>query len=262
MPTDPEKPLSYRITVLGYGLIAYFAFLITILYYLGFLTNVGVPSGIDEGPTTPVTQAVAINIALVTLFAVQHSVMARSWFKDRLTRLMPDAIERSTYVLSSAVTLLIVAWFWRPLPGVLWDIGGFAGWILWGVFGFGVVIAVLSTFQISHTSLFGLQQVYDCYRERDSAAPSFQTPGFYRYVRHPMMTGLLVWFWGTPHMTVGHFLFAGGFTIYIFLGTQIEERMLIDVHGDSYREYRQVVPRFFPRPGRTANSMSSRNTQE
>lgn len=264
MTADPDIPLPYRVTVLGYGIVAYLAFLFTVLYYVGFLANVGVPSGIDEGLTGPAIRAVVINSGLIALFGLQHSVMARSGFKDRLTRLVPDAIERSTFVLSSAIVLLTVAWFWRPLTFVLWDVGGPARWALWGVFGLGVVIVVLSSFQISHTSLFGLQQVYDYYSGRESSPPPFQTPGLYRYVRHPLMTGILLWFWATPHMTVGHLLFAGGFTIYILVGTQIEERMLIDVHGEAYREYRQTVPRFFPRPGRSADSISddTESTQE
>lgn len=256
MTASPNKPLPYRATILGYGLVAYLAFLFTVLYYVGFLANVGVPSGIDEGSPEPIAQAVAINSGLIALFGIQHSVMARRGFKDRLTRLIPDAIERSTFVLSSAIVFFTVAWAWRPLSSVLWDIDGLAGWVLWGVFGLGVMIVVLSSFQISHTNLFGLQQVYDCYSGRESSPPPFQTPGFYRYVRHPLMTGLLLWFWATPHMTVGHLLFASGFTMYILVGTQLEERMLIDVHGESYREYRRTVPRFFPRPGRAADSLS------
>lgn len=255
MPAEPGKPLLARLPIVGYGLVAYLAFLFIVVYYVGFLANVGVPSGIDEGATDPVVGSVAINGGLIALFGFQHSVMARTGFKDRLTRLIPDAIERSTFVLGSSIVLFTVAWFWRPLPSVLWDVGGLAGWVLWGVFALGLGIVVLSSFQISHTSLFGLQQVFDYYRGRESSPPSFQTPGFYRYVRHPLMTGILLWFWATPHMTVGHLLFAGGFTVYVLVGTQIEERMLIDVHGDAYREYRQVVPRFFPRPGRSADSI-------
>lgn len=256
MSAQSDTPFPYRVTVLGYGLVAYLAFLFTVLYYVGFLVNVAVPNGIDEGSTGPVMQSVAINIGLISLFGLQHSVMARSWFKDRWTRFIPDPVERSTFVLSSALVLLTIAWFWQPLPAVIWAIDGPGAGVLWGVFGVGVAIVVLSSFQISHASLFGLQQVYDYYSGREFDPPSFQTPGFYQYVRHPLMTGLILWFWATPRMTVGHLLFAGGFTIYILVGTHLEERMLLDIHGEAYREYRQTVPRLFPRPGTTADSIS------
>lgn len=254
MTAQTDGPILYRVSALGYGLLAYLAFLFTVLYYVGFLANVGVPSGIDEGPTRPLVEAVAINGGLVALFGLQHSVMARSWFKDRWTRVVPEPVERSTLVLTSALALLALAWFWQPLPTVIWNVVGPARWVLWGVFGLGLAIVVLASYQISHTSLFGLQQVYDYYRERESSPPPFQTPGMYRYVRHPLMTGILLWFWATPHMTLGHLLFAGGLTGYVLVGTRLEERMLVDVHGDAYREYRRTVPMLFPRPGRSVDS--------
>lgn len=254
MTAHPEKPSLYRGAVLGYGLVAYLVFLFTIVYYVGFLANVTVPNGIDEGSSGPVAESIVINIGLISLFGLQHSVMSRSWFKDRITRVIPEPTERSTYVLSSALVLLAISWVWRPLPTVIWDLSGSARWILWGVFGLGVAIVVLSSYQISHTSLFGLQQVYDYYKNRETEPPSFQTPGFYRYVRHPLMTGVILWFWATPQMTVGHLLFAGGFTIYIVIGTHLEENMLLDIHGEAYEEYRQTVPRFFPRPGTAVDS--------
>lgn len=256
MAEQDDTPALYRVSVLGYGLFAYLVFQVSILYYVGFLANVGVPKGIDEGAVGPMANAVAVNVGLIALFGLQHSVMARSWFKDRWTRVVPDPIERSTFVLASAIVLLAIAWFWRPLPTVIWDIGGLAGWLLWGVSGLGLVIVILSSYQISHTRLFGLRQVYDYYRGQEFSAVPFQTPGFYQYVRHPLMTGILLWFWLTPQMTVGHLLFAGGFSIYILVGTRLEERMLMDVHGDAYWKYRQQVPMFFPRPGRSVTSVS------
>ena len=254
--TEPDDPVPRRLLVLGYGLVAYLAFLFTVLYYVGFLANVGPPSGIDEGSTGPLVEAVAIDGGLIVLFGLQHSAMARPWFKNRVTRVIPEPIERSTFVLSSALVMLALAWFWRPLPTVVWEIDGPAAWILWGVFGLGLAIVVLSSYQISHTSLFGLRQVYEYYRGRDSSPPPFQTPGLYRYVRHPLMTGILLWIWATPQMTLGHLLFAGGLTVYVLVGTRLEERMLMDVHGDAYREYRRTVPMFFPRPGTSVDSMS------
>jgi len=254
--TDTDEPVPFRVFALGYGLLAYLAFLFTVLYYVGFLANVGVPSGIDEGSTGPLVEAVAIDGGLIVLFGLQHSVMARSWFKDRWTRVVPDPIERSTFVLGSALVLLALAWFWRPLPTTIWDVDGPAGWVLWGVFGLGLAIVVLSSCQISHTSLFGLRQVYEYYRGRSSSPPPFQTPGLYRYVRHPLMTGILLWIWATPHMTLGHLLLAGGLTVYVLVGTRLEERTLIDVHGEAYREYRRTVPMLLPRPGTSVDSMS------
>lgn len=255
MTTESRKPIAHRVSILAYGLIAYLAFLFTILYYIAFLTNLGVSGGIDEGSTSSFAVSVMINSGLIVLFGLQHSVMARSWFKERWTRVIPEPIERSTFVLSSAITLLILAWFWRPLPTVIWDIDGSAAWAIWGVFGLGLGIVILASYQISHTSLFGLQQVYDYYRGREFSHPPFQTPGLYQYVRHPLMTGILLWFWATPHMTLGHLLFAGGLTVYILVGTRLEERLLEDIHGEAYRTYRHTIPMFFPRPGTSVDSI-------
>lgn len=256
MATQSPQSALYRASILGYGLIAYLAFQLLVLYYIGFLANVVVPKGIDEGVTGPTAQAFAINIGLIALFGLQHSGMARGWFKTWWTRLIPEPIKRSTYVLISAIVLFTIAWFWRPLPTVIWDINGLAGWAIWGVFGLGLAIIILSSSQIDHASLFGLKQVSAFYSGREFSRPSFQTPGFYRYVRHPLMTGTLLWVWATPHMTVGHLLFAAGFTVYILVGTHLEEQMLLEAHGESYEEYRRRVPRFFPRPGKAVGSGS------
>lgn len=256
MSTQSQHPALYRASILGYGLIAYAAFQLLVLYYIGFLANVVVPKGIDEGVTGPTAQAFAINIGLIALFGLQHSGMARGRFKTRWTRLIPQPVERSTYVLSSAIVLFAIAWFWRPLPTVIWDINGLAGWAIWGVFGLGLAVIIISSSQIDHASLFGLKQVYAFYRGREFSPPSFQTPGFYRYVRHPLMTGTLLWVWATPHMTVGHLVFAAGFTVYIFVGTHLEEQMLLNAHGEEYKEYRRRVPRFFPRPWKALDSGS------
>lgn len=256
MPDRPRKRGLRRVLVLGYGLLAYLVFLVSVLYYIGFLANVGVPSGIDEGTVAPLAKAVVVDVGLIASFGLQHSVMARPWFKTRWTRAIPEPVERSTYVLLASVVLLAVAWWWHPLPTVVWEINGVAGWILWGGYGLGWGIVILSTFQISHTELFGLQQVYAYFRGREPPSIPFQTPGFYQYVRHPLMTGLLLAFWTTPYMTVGHLLFAVGFTSYILIGVRLEERMLVAAYGDEYRQYRRAVPMFFPRPGRSVRSSS------
>lgn len=254
MTTHPERRLPNRVGILAYGLVAYLVFLLSILYYIGFLANVVVPNGIDEGAVGSTVPSIATDLGLLAIFGIQHSLMARSWFKDRWTRLIPEPIERSTYVLTSALVLLVAALLWRPIPTVVWDVAGVAGWAFWAVFGLGVVLVIVSSFQISHPRLFGLQQVWDAFTGRASAPVQFQTPGFYRYVRHPLMTGLLLWFWATPHMTVGHLLFAGGFSVYILAGTRLEERMLMEDLGAEYRAYRQAVPMFFPRVGRSVDS--------
>lgn len=252
MTRDVKTPLWQRVVVLGYGLVAYLALLVTLLYYVGFLANL-VPKGIDEGTIGPQATAVAANVGLIALFGLQHSVMARSWFKDSWTRFIPEPIERSTYVLTASLLLLAITWLWRPIPTVLWDVDGPARWAFWGVFGLGVILVIVSSFQINHAELWGLQQVYAYFRGQEPPAVPFQTPGLYRYVRHPLMTGLVLWFWATPHMTVGHLLFAAGFTTYILVGVRLEERMLIDIYGEAYREYRERVPMLFPRPGRSVD---------
>lgn len=251
MSTGERPPVWRRLSVLGYGLLAYLAFQVSTLYYVGFLANVGPVSGIDEGPAVPLAEAVVVNVGVIALFGLQHSGMARSRFKDRVSAAIPEPIQRSTYVLAASVLLLAIAWVWRPIPTVVWDVGGPLAWVLWGVFGLGLVVVVVSSFQIDHYELFGLRQVYAYYRGRGPEPVPFQTPGFYRYVRHPLMTGLLMWFWATPHMTVGHLLLAAGFTAYIVVGVRLEERILLDAYGERYREYRRQVPMFVPRPWRS-----------
>lgn len=256
MAARGAAPAWRRVSVFGYGLFAYLAFQLTVVYYVGFLADVGVPKGVDGGPVVALSEAVAVDVGLIALFGIQHSGMARSWFKDRWTRVVPEPAERSTYVLASSVVLLAIAWLWRPIPTVVWDVGGPAGWALWGVFALGLVVIVLSSAQISHSELFGLRQVYAYYRGLEPSPIPFQTPGLYRYVRHPLMTGMLLWIWATPHMTVGHLLFSAGFTAYILVGVRLEEQMLLEAHGEEYREYRQSVPMLFPRPWQSVDPAS------
>lgn len=254
MSERPDGSVVWRVLALGYGLVAYLSFVVVLFCYVGFLANVGVPKGIDEGAVAPLAEAVAVDVGLLAAFGIQHSVMARSWFKERWTRLVPEPVERSTYVLLASAVLFAVAWWWRPLPAVVWSLDGAARWLAWGLYGLGWLIFVLASFQLSHAELFGIEQVSAYARGREPASVPFRTPGLYRYVRHPLMSGLLLAFWATPRMTVGHLLFAAGFSGYILVGVRLEERSLVDAFGDTYRQYRESVPAFLPRPGRSVES--------
>jgi protein-S-isoprenylcysteine O-methyltransferase Ste14 len=230
-----------------YGLVAYIAFLGAFLYAIGFVTGIGVPKTIDSGPATPLTQAIIIDLLLMSLFAIQHSVMARKPFKQWLTRYIPASVERSTYVLLASLVLILLFWQWRPIPIVVWQITNptlamfllalaLAGWL----------IVLLSTLLINHFELFGLQQVTHNLSGRTAAPPTFKMPGFYRFVRHPIYLGFIIAFWATPVMTVGHLLFAAVTTAYIFVGIFLEERDLVELFGDEYRRYRERVGMVIP----------------
>lgn len=240
-----------RATAAAYGAVAYVAFLATFLYAIGFVEGLVVPKGIDDGTETSVAVAVAINLVVLTVFALQHSIMARPWFKRWWTRLVPQPIERTTYVLFATAALALVMWQWRPLPDVVWSIEG-QPWrgLVYGVslLGWGVVLS--STFMIDHFDLFGLKQVTRHLRGREQTSPRFQTPLLYRVVRHPLMLGFLVAFWAAPTMTVGHLLFAAITTAYILVALQLEEHDLVAALGHRYLDYRQRVPMLLPRPGR------------
>ncbi|MEO8573341.1 MAG: methanethiol S-methyltransferase [Pyrinomonadaceae bacterium] len=239
-----------KIMTFVFGLISYVVFLGAFLYAIGFAGNLFVPKTIDSGEPGPPLGSLLINLCLLSLFAVQHSVMARPGFKNVWTRIVPKAIERSIYVLLASIVLLFLFWQWRPMTGTIWSIENSIGrWIMYAVFAAGWLIVLLSTFMINHFDLFGLQQVYDHSRGTNPAAHDFKTRAFYRFVRHPIMLGFIIAFWATPDMTVGHLLFAAVTTAYILVAIQFEERDLVSAHGDTYKAYKRDVGMLVPKPG-------------
>lgn len=241
-----------KFLALSYGVVSYLVFFFTFLYAIAFVGDFGVPRTIDRGgPTGPLGTSLLIDIALLGLFALQHSGMARKGFKARWTRIVPPPIERSSYVLLSSLVLLLLFWQWRPLPATVWDLTHpVASGLLWGLFGLGWVIVLLSTFLISHFELFGLQQVWLHWRQREAKSLPFVKRGLYKFVRHPIMLGFVIAFWAIPTMTAGHLLFAAMTTAYIFVGIKLEERDMVSTHGAAYLEYRQEVSMIMPRPPR------------
>jgi protein-S-isoprenylcysteine O-methyltransferase Ste14 len=250
-----------RITALVYGAVAYVGFLAIVAYAIGFIGNYHfliadgiyyVPKAIDFGGAGGSTlAAVLIDGALLLLFAVQHSGMARQSAKSRITRVISPAVERSTYVMATNAVLAVLFWQWRPLGGTLWAFGDgtSAALALRAVNLGGWALAFVATFLINHFELFGLQQVFAHARNAQLPAPRFRQPFLYRWIRHPLYLGFLIAFWATPLMTWGHLLFSIASTGYILLAVQLEERDLIGLFGDRYREYRRRVPMLFPRPG-------------
>ncbi len=235
-----------RVLAVIYGVISYLAFLISFLYAIGFVANFDVPKGIDSGTPGPVLDAVIVNMLLMGLFAIQHSVMARPGFKAWWTKIIPESIERSTYVLLSSLALILLFWQWQPIPGLVWSVEGAGATILWVICGAGWLIVLLSTFMIGHFELFGLRQVFNYLQNLKPDESHFAMPGFYALVRHPIMTGFIIAFWATPQMSWGHLLFAAVTTVYILIALQFEERDLIGIFGDRYHEYRRKVPMFVP----------------
>lgn len=237
-----------RALVVGYGVLTYLGFLAVLLYTVGFLANTGVPKGIDDGTTRAVWVAVLVNTGLLGLFAAQHTVMARPAFKRWWTRVVPTAVERSTFVLAATAVLALVLWQWQPLTGTVWSVeAGWARTVLWALYGFGWIMVVGSTFLIDHFDLFGLRQVVARARERAYQPPGFRQPLLYRLVRHPIMVGFLVVFWATPDMSTGRLLFAALGSGYILVGVRLEEHDLRAHLGDIYARYEAEVPRFIPR---------------
>ena len=236
-----------RIAFFAYGALSYLIFFGTFLYALGFVGNFGVPRTLDGVASGPRWLAFAVDAGLLALFAVQHSVMARRWFKDWWTRVVPGPLERSTYVLFSSLALLLLFWQWRPLGGVVWSVEEPAGrLVLWALFAFGWGLVLVSTFLINHFDLFGLRQVWLYLLGRPYTALTFGAPGPYRLVRHPLYVGWFFAFWMTPTMTLAHLLFSVATTAYILVAIQFEERDLAREHGESYEQYRRAVPMLIP----------------
>jgi len=242
-----------RILAFIYGIVSYVLFLGAFLYAIACVGDFYVTKTINSGETGNFIQSLLINVGLLGLFAIQHSGMARPGFKKWWTKIIPEPIERSTYVLLASGVLILLMWQWQPMTGIVWSLEGeLARWILWGLFGLGWFIVLVSTYMISHAHLFGLTQVYNFLKRKGFSGPKFQTPGFYRYVRHPLMLGFFIAFWATAEMTVGHLLFSVATTGYILIALQLEERDLLQTFGDKYRKYREQVPMFIPWPGRKA----------
>jgi len=233
-----------------YGLVVYVFFLATFVYAIGFVGDLLVPKGIDSGAVVSLAEAVIVNLLLLGVFAVQHSVMARRGFKRWWTRIVPEAVERSTFVLAATLALALLLWQWRPIAEpVIWHVESpVARTALWSVFGIGWAVLLISTFLINHFELFGLRQVFARLLGLAIPTPEFKTPLFYRHVRHPIYLGFVLGFWATPHMSAGHLLFAAAATGYILVGIWFEERDLIAQFGDRYRAYREQVGMLLPRP--------------
>ncbi len=241
-----------RLFAVAYGLIAYATFLATILYAIGFVGDFGVPKGIDAGPPASLAEALAVDIGLLFVFAIQHSLMARPAFKRWWTRFVPKPVERSTYVIFASLTLLLLFWQWRPMPQAFWSVTSPVGaGLLWALFGMGWAVVFLSTFLINHFDLFGLKQVWAFRRRQEIPETRFTTPLFYQVVRHPLYLGFIIAFWATPTMTLGHLLFAAVTTTYILFAIQLEERDLIDAFGGVYVAYRKRTPMLLPMPRRS-----------
>ncbi len=237
-----------RLAALAYGVFCYLIQLAALLYAIGFLANTAVPKGIDEGVAASLPVSIGVNLLLVALFGLQHSLMARDGFKRAWTRLVPEPVERSTYVLLTGLTLAAIYIFWRPLPGVVWSLQdgwlSYAAWLLY-LIGWGITLS--ATFMHNHYDLLGLRQVWRFWQGKPVKDAPFRERALYKHIRHPLMLGLLIAFWSTPHMTWGHLLFAAGMSIYIFVGVAFEERDLLQQHGEKYRRFRQERPMLIPR---------------
>jgi protein-S-isoprenylcysteine O-methyltransferase Ste14 len=234
--------------IVVYAAAAYLLFLAVLGYSVGFFAGVGVPKGIDQGPHAAGPVAAGIDLLLLSLFAVQHTVMARPWFKRRWARIAPAPAERATYVLAASLALVLLFWLWRPIGGTAWNLPEPGAAVLWAGYAAGWVVAISSTFLISHSDLFGLRQAWLHARRAGYSPPAFTERGLYRRIRHPLMAGFLIIFWSAPAMTAGHLLFAATATGYILAGIAFEEHDLLQSLGEAYAAYRARVPSLIPRP--------------
>jgi methanethiol S-methyltransferase len=231
-----------------YGSVSYVVFLGAFLYSIGFVGNIVVPKSIDSGPEGPFGTALAINVVLLLIFAIQHNVMARPAFKTWWTRIVPTAVERSTFVLLSSLILILLFWQWRPMTGMIWNVDQpIVVLVLQIIFWLGWLIVLLSTFMINHFDLFGLRQVYLNLRDQKYTMLAFKKTGLYHIVRHPLMMGFIIAFWAAPVMTVGHLLFAGVTTVWILFSIKLEERDLATYH-EEYEDYKKDTAMVIPIP--------------
>lgn len=235
-----------KVLAVGYGVVCYAVFFVSFLYAIGFVNGIVVPKSVDSGTPGPLIPTLIIDAALLGVFAVQHSLMARPAFKAWWTRIVPKPVERSTYVLLSSLALILIYWQWRPLPQMVWSVEGPAATALWTLNAVGWGVLLSSTFLLNHFDLFGLRQVWAYATDRPEPVPAFRTPGYYRFVRHPIYLGFVIGFWATPHMSLGHLVFATGATGYILVGVWLEERDLVAHFGDTYRNYQKRVSMLLP----------------
>jgi protein-S-isoprenylcysteine O-methyltransferase Ste14 len=234
--------------IVVYAVAVYLFFLAVLGYAAGFFAGFAVPKGIDQGPRAAVPVAVALDLLLLLLFAVQHTVMARPWFKRRWTRIVPGPAERTSFVLAASLLLALLFWLWQPVGGIVWSLSGPGADALWVGYAAGWALAVSSTFLISHPDMFGVRQAWLHARRVRYSPPPFTERGLYGRIRHPLMAGFVVIFWSAPVMTAGHLLFAAGATGYILAGIAFEEHDLTRSLGGTYAAYRARVPALIPRP--------------